>query len=114
MSPYGKIVEKHILNIPNAYANVTLDNYVIMPNHVHLLLTVNFYVPPKRKDKPLVPLIVQATKSLATREIGKSIWQLDFYDVAIQTEKKYLAYDKYIDDNPAVWLDKRGVEPGIP
>ena len=114
LTPYGRITEKHILHIPEAYSNVTLDNYVIMPNHVHLLLTVHFYVPAKRKDKPLISGIIRATKAMISREIGESIWQLDFYDVIADTEKRFLICDQYIDDNPAVWLEKRGIEPEIP
>ena len=36
----GTVVEKYITNIPIVYSGVTLDNYVIMPNHVHILLTI--------------------------------------------------------------------------
>ena len=111
LSAYGRITEKYILNIPNAYPNVTLDNYVIMPNHVHILLTINDYIPPKREDKPMISRIIQSTKSLTVKEIGEKIWQLDFYDVIADTEKRYLICDKYIDDNPAVWLEKSGDEP---
>jgi hypothetical protein len=39
-TPCGNIVKKHIENIPNVYSNVFLDKYVIMPNHIHLLLRI--------------------------------------------------------------------------
>ncbi|MDR1514905.1 MAG: hypothetical protein LBS45_04355 [Synergistaceae bacterium] len=39
-TPYGNIVKKHIENIPNVYSNVFFDKYIIMPNHIHLLLRV--------------------------------------------------------------------------
>ena len=40
LSQYGEIVNKYILSIPSAYPNVSVDQYVIMPNHIHLILEV--------------------------------------------------------------------------
>lgn len=39
LSDYGAIVEKAINVIPIHYPYVTIDKYVIMPDHIHLLLT---------------------------------------------------------------------------
>lgn len=38
LSPIGKIVEQAILNIPKHYASMQVDKYIIMPNHIHLIL----------------------------------------------------------------------------
>ncbi len=38
LSKIGKIVEKAIDNISMAYSGVIVEAYVIMPNHIHLLL----------------------------------------------------------------------------
>ena len=105
----GKIVEKYILNIPKVYPGITLDNYVIMPNHIHLLLTIE----KQAENTRSISSIVQKTKAMATRELGYSIWQLDFYDVIADTEEVFLKCDQYIDNNPACWLDKHG-EPEDP
>ena len=40
LSRIGRIVEKAIHEIPKRYPNIRLDNYVVMPNHVHLLITL--------------------------------------------------------------------------
>lgn len=39
-SALGIVVEAHIKSIPTHYADVQLWNYVMMPNHVHLVLSV--------------------------------------------------------------------------
>ena len=39
LSPIGEIVEKYIKSTNNI-KNITVDKYVIMPNHIHLLLLV--------------------------------------------------------------------------
>ena len=41
LSPLGEIVDETIKNIPKIYDHIDLDCYVVMPNHVHLLLTIN-------------------------------------------------------------------------
>ena len=40
LSPYGKIVEETLREIVNTYSWLSLDRYVIMPNHIHLLLRI--------------------------------------------------------------------------
>ncbi len=103
LTKYGKIVEKYISRLPQVY-NVDLDNYVIMPDHVHVLLTIK---PTDKQGKRTgVDTMIRSTKTLISKEIGFSIWQLDFYDVVIETEKEFRIYDQYIDDNPAAWIDR--------
>lgn len=41
LSKIGKAVEEEINNISKIYANVTVENYVIMPNHIHLLVFID-------------------------------------------------------------------------
>lgn len=40
LSEYGNIVDKAINNIPYVYPALDVDHYVIMPDHIHLLLIV--------------------------------------------------------------------------
>jgi|GEM_PF-4334353 len=41
LSEYGNIVQKNINLIELYYKNVSVDKYVIMPNHVHMIITVS-------------------------------------------------------------------------
>lgn len=73
------------------------------------LLTIERNAPDnKGTDK-----IIRATKAMITREIGRSIWQKDFYDVIADTEELFLRCDRYIDENPAAWIERHG-EPTAP
>ncbi len=65
-------------------------------------------------DKPRISVIVGSTKAMITKEIGRQIWQADFYDTIADSEFLFRRCDQYIDDNPAAWLDKNGVEPFDP
>ena len=40
LSEYGKIVDESIRKIPAVYPLVQVDNYVIMADHIHLLLRI--------------------------------------------------------------------------
>jgi len=40
LSKFGQCVEKYLRQIPNKYAHVTIDRYVIMPNHIHMIVGV--------------------------------------------------------------------------
>ena len=42
LSRYGRIVEKFIASIPEAYPGVTAEKYVIMPNHVHMIVSISY------------------------------------------------------------------------
>ena len=44
--PYGEIADKYIQQLNDFYSNIRVDGYVIMPNHIHLLLMVTEDVAP--------------------------------------------------------------------
>ena len=41
LTPAGRIVEQAICNIPEFYPAVSVDKYVIMPNHIHMILRID-------------------------------------------------------------------------
>ena len=98
----GKIVEKHILNIPEYYQNVFIDKYVVMPNHIHMILVLN------GDNNPNISLIMAQFKRGVTMEIRKtlpnlSVWQRSFHDHVIRDQKDYERIWLYIDANPMNW-----------
>jgi len=106
---YGYIVDKLICSISKAYPNISVINYVIMPNHLHLLLifTKNKGGGMGSSRPTTLNLMVRGLKSLVTREVGFSIWQQGFYEHIIRNKRDFLIHYKYIDNNPAKWaLDK--------
>ena len=89
--PYGIITERFISNIPG------IDKYVIMPNHVHLIIH-------KTNGKSIFG-DMRSLKGLITKTIGENIWQVSYYDHIIRNESDYLEKCRYIDENPARWAD---------
>jgi len=103
LSEYGKIAEAAIIEIPIHYQDVTVDKYVIMPNHIHLILVITrgrLVIAPTN-----VSVIIQQLKRYISKQIGYSIWQKSYYDHIIRDEADYMAIWRYIDDNPAKWQE---------
>ena len=40
LRPAGEMIEHWLHRIPHKYPHVTIGEYVIMPNHIHFILTV--------------------------------------------------------------------------
>lgn len=107
----GKIVEKWICDIHVTYPNVFVDQYVIMPNHIHLLLTIRD-LGGRGDPSPTIGAIIGRLKYFATVEInahnkadGQKIFQRSYHDHIIRNGKDYEKIFDYIQNNPARWED---------
>lgn len=101
LSDYGHVCDKYIRSISAVYTGVSVDAYVIMPNHIHLLIRLDgamWASPPTS-----ISDIVRSFKVLVTKEIGVSIWQRSFYDHVIRGEQDYAEIAEYIETNPLRW-----------
>ncbi len=106
VSNFGKIIENYINNINSAYGgNVIVDNYVIMPDHVHLLITLCEAGGGLRAARPTLHTIVRSLKTMVTRQVGYSIWQDSYYEHIIRSEQEFNDIWNYIDNNPIKWLE---------
>ena len=101
LSPYGAIVDSAILDIHNHYPEAFVDKYVIMPNHIHLILRINCGNNTHLSHS--VSKIIQQTKGYISKQIGFSIWQKLFHDHIIRNESEYQEIWTYIDRNPLTW-----------
>ena len=111
-SEYGNIVNKHIKGISHSYANVIVDKYAIMPNHIHMLIFLNQRdengtMRASSPTKPVIgiPGIVRSLKTLITKECGFSFWQRGYHDHIIRNETEYQKVWQYIDENPVKWAE---------
>ena len=114
LTGYGSIVERCLRQTAHLY-RITLDPYVIMPNHVHFICTIDEQRATARVA-PTLGRIVGAFKSLAAnqcREAGLSgkLWQRSFHEHVVRNENDYREIWNYIDGNPAKWAEDRYYEP---
>lgn len=102
LTRFGKIAEEQIKAINFKYADVDIENYVIMPNHIHMIISI---FNENEKNNISVTDVVRIFKSLTTRlcKIGPVIFQRSFYDHIIRNDTDYLRIRDYVDDNPSKW-----------
>lgn len=106
LTKYGHIVNDAIHSIETIYPSVHVDNFVIMPNHIHFLLFL-YCDDGRAMLVPTVSRTVQQLKGAVTKRIGHSIWQSRFYDHVIRSERDYRDIYQYIDNNPAHWAEDK-------
>ncbi len=113
---YGLIADKYITQMTSFYDHLTVDKYVIMPDHIHLLLTIQETnghpgtgVPTPRTS--MIARFVGTLKRFCNKEYGGNIWQSRYYDHVIRNQKDYEEIWQYIENNPRKWImEKRGYE----
>ena len=98
-SKYGIIAEHYLCNVNE------IEKYVIMPNHIHMIIRIDNGTMWASSPTKSISTIVRSFKTLVTKEIGKSIFQRSFYDHVIRDEKDYQKIWEYIDTNPIKWAD---------
>ena len=106
----GKIVDACIREIPKRYPAVSLDHYVVMPDHIHLLLQIHdgrsMIAPTKDVDcgrsmiAPTIGQVMKQMKGAASKDAGRSLWQKSYYDHVIRSQSDYLDAWNYIEGNP--------------
>ncbi|MEW5920646.1 MAG: transposase [Bacillota bacterium] len=107
----GLKVEHSLLNIPTLFSGVSVDQYIIMPNHLHLIIVLT--KTGGHGDPPLHDIIGRF-KSFTTREFniikrtkGKLLWQRNYYEHVIRDEDELNSTRQYIIDNPAKWHEDK-------
>ena len=109
LSPCGKIVEKYITLMNKKYDYITIDKYVIMPNHIHFIINITSDInvsvcrQAPNPTNELLPKFISLFKRYCNREYGENIWQRSYFDHVIRDENDYLTKWNYIDGNPSKW-----------
>ena len=93
----GNVAKHNINKIEEIYDNIIIDEYIIMPNHIHILLLI------KNRNGITISKIVKHYKTNISRELTYSIWQKSFYEHIIRNEKEYLKTKEYIKNNIVNW-----------
>ena len=131
LNEYGKVAEQQWLWLAGQYDYVKLDEFVIMPNHMHAILVIaddgdrrdNPRVVPTRtpttaynRRHNLLSKSVNAFKTTTSKLIHQHglmefIWQRSFYDHVIRNDESLRGIREYITNNPMKWhLDRDNPE----
>ena len=118
----GKLAEEVWLALPTHFPNVELGEWVIMPNHIHGIISINVEAthasPLPRISKGPAPgsigAIIGSFKSAVTKRVhqiskntNNNLWQRNYYEHIIRNEQSYFTISKYIMNNPAKWEDDK-------
>ena len=116
LNAHGEIVWQEWLNVADHRPNVTLDAFVVMPNHVHGIIILRQAEKPGVKQKFMRPvagslaMVVGGFKSAVSRRInihrdtpGGPVWQRGYHDKIAYDERMLNNARRYIANNPAHW-----------
>ncbi len=106
LSQYRYWVEEAIKNIPQKYPAVTVDSYIIMPDHIHLILTIHTDENGRPMVAPTTERIFKQFKGYITKKIGFPVWQKLYFDHVIRNQQDYNEHMLYIQENPQRWIEK--------
>ena len=100
LSKYGKFVDDAIRQISNHYPTIKINNYAVMSDHIHLLLSIEGDVNGRPVVAPTISTVINQMKGYVSKQVGYSIWQKSFVDHIIRNEKDYIEHFNYIENNP--------------
>lgn len=116
LNQLGNIVETYWDDLPKHFNNVSLDKFIMMPNHLHGIVVIENpcrggVTPPLRKCKHFtLGQIVGYFKYQSTKHInkimnspGKPFWQRNYYEHIIRNEHELNQIRGYIVNNPLKW-----------
>jgi REP element-mobilizing transposase RayT len=131
LNEFGTIVEGEWITSARIREEISIGEYVIMPNHFHAIAIINDesmndYYPKNVQQPPIIPSdntpngsaprsissLMAGFKSSVTKRInqlrkmpGIPVWQRSFHDHIIRDEEDYIRICNYIENNPLKWLD---------
>ncbi|MDE6658994.1 MAG: transposase [Eubacterium sp.] len=108
-SKYGRIINKQIIEMDNFYDNINIYKFVVMPNHMHLLIEIknNGASKTPHPTNSTVSSFIGTLKRFTNKKCDTNLWQRGFYDHIIRDEEDYITKAQYIENNPAKWLEDK-------
>ena len=118
LNEWGKIVTLSWDDLPNHYKNIRLDQFIVMPNHMHGIVIIdnvgNGLKPFPTSRNHGLSEIIRGLKTFSSRKINEKIgngekfqWQKSFYDHIIRKETDLNRIRQYVADNPCEWPNDR-------
>ncbi len=105
----GKMVEKWWHEIPNKFPAIETDQYIIMPNHFHAIISVTL------ECNTTLGNLIGWFKTMTTNEyirkvrtcnwhpFDKKLWHRDYYERIIRNQTELDTFRQYILNNPSQW-----------
>ena len=123
LTEIGKIIEKNLVSSENM-PGVIIDRYVIMPDHIHVIL---FLKPPRNKNElnepdnknkiscqsiapynKTLPRVIAVFKRICNKAVGDDLFQRGYFEHIIRGREDYEEHLKYMYENPIRWYYDKG------
>ena len=104
LSEIGKVVNNEIHKLNFIYDTVHVDQYCIMPDHIHMILCISTDANGRPQVAPTVSRVMKQFKGSVTKQAGRSVWQKSFYEHTIRNRQDYDEIWEYIENNPAKYM----------
>lgn len=114
----GHMIQKWWEQIPDKFSNISIDEYIIMPNHFHGIIVINSNDSrgqPHGAAPTVIGDVINWFKTKTTNdyircvrlgiypEFDRRLWQRNYYDHIIRDDEDLNRIKQYIIDNPANW-----------
>jgi putative transposase len=109
----GLAINKDWCELSDAFGSISMDSFIIMPNHLHGIININ------HEGGKSINHIIKYFKAISTYHYSLGVkqlnwhpypgrlWQRNYYEHIIRTEKSSNEIRQYILNNPIEWhLDK--------
>ena len=116
LTKYGAVADKYIKQLSDFYDFLSVESYVIMPNHIHFLLFIKEDRKATESGQSRTPVptniaranssfskFISTFKRFCNKEYGENIWQARTYDHVIRNREDYEEHLRYIYENPLCW-----------
>ena len=112
LSPFGVIAGEEWQRIPDIHPHVVLDDWIVMPDHVHGILILQgerggSFTPGCLAAGTLGAVVGQfkkrSTKRIRARRRPDFTWQERFFDQVLRDDEDLERYRRYIRENPNRW-----------
>lgn len=118
LNDVGALVRAEWLALVQRFPSIGLDDFILMPNHLHGIIFLNLCGEPATGNSvPALGTVVGAFKSLSTRAMSRltegsgKVWQRNYYEQIIRSETMLNGLRQYILDNPYHWHDDPEYSP---
>jgi len=111
LHPTGHIVQAVWRNLPNHFTGVALDEFIVMPNHIHAIVVLTGERAGAMNRAPTLGEVIRGFKARSSVERRKSLgdnavlWQRNYFEHVVRNDADLSRVREYIADNPRRWAE---------
>jgi REP element-mobilizing transposase RayT len=122
LNPLGHMIDQAIAYTPIRTPGVLIDTHIVMPDHIHAIMTIDGQERSEHESSSSIPQAVQRLKSYTENQyarndafgpfrhrVGHRLWQRSFYEHVIRNDHQLQTVREYIRCNPA----RRALRDGL-